>query len=186
MDKTNRDFIDKMMVKTGKSYEDFQSILADSGLSKHTDIRQLYMKTLDLSYGFANTLALIMTKSDAASQSEGKSLDLILDEIYTGKKAQFRPLHDQIMTRVAAFGDLEIAPKKGYLSLRGKKQFAMIGPKTNTRMEVGINGVDMPDDQRLIPQPKGSMCKYIVKISSQEDVTEDLFTWLEEAYLQAK
>ncbi len=186
MDKNNQAFIEKMEEKTGKSYDEIQQILKDSNLSKHSAIRSMYMSSLDLSYGFANTLALIVTKSDGASQSEGKSLESILDEIYSGKKAQFRPIHELVMKRIHTFGDFEIAPKKGYLSLKRKKQFTLIGPKTNTRMEIGINGKDIEGDERLIPQPKGSMCKYIVRITSIDDVDEALFDWLKEAFIQSK
>jgi hypothetical protein len=46
---------------------------------------------------------------------------------------------EKIMQQVSGFGEFEIAPKKGFVSLRRKKQFAMLGPATNTRFELGLN-----------------------------------------------
>ncbi len=185
MDKATQEFMDKIKTMTGKSYDEIDTLYKQSNLIKHSDIRSYFMQELQLSYGFANTLVHIITKSDGASMAEGKDVSTILDEIYSGRKSYFRPIHDLIMSKISEFGDFEILPKKGYLSLKRKRQFAIIGPKTNTRMEIGINLKDYQGTDRLIEQPKGSMCKFVVKIESVEDVDIELITWLQEAYDQS-
>ena len=63
----------------------------------------------------------------------------MLDAIYAGPKAAMRPIHDKLMAAIGRFGAFEVAPKKTYVSRRRKKQFAMFGPATNTRFDVGLN-----------------------------------------------
>jgi hypothetical protein len=89
------------------------------------------------------------------------------------------------MEHINTFGEFEIAPKKGYVSLRRKKQFAMIGPKTNTRFEVGINAKDFNKNKRLLEQPQGSMCNYIVNLTDVKEVDAKLVAWIKSAYEQA-
>jgi hypothetical protein len=60
------------------------------------------------------------------------------DALYAGAKAGLRPLHDALLGEIRALGAFEIAPKKGYLSLRRRKQFAMIQPSTSTRIDLGV------------------------------------------------
>lgn len=179
-------FFEKMKDMTGKDEEEIAKIYLDSHLDKHSDVRLLFMENLNLSYGFANTLAHYVAKTDGASLSEGKSMDQVLDEIYVGEKAKFRRIHEAIMNEISKFGEFEIIPKKGYVSLKQKRQFAMIGPKTNSRMEIGMNGKDIKGNHRLEEQPKGSMCQYIVKITSEDGINQELIHWLNEAYLQSK
>jgi hypothetical protein len=68
------------------------------------------------------------------------------------------------------------------VSLRRKKQFAMIGPKTNTRFEVGINAQGLKKHSRLAEQPKGSMCNYIVSLTNAKEVDTELIAWIKSAY----
>jgi hypothetical protein len=93
-----------------------------------------------------------------------------------------RPIHEKLMQAIDTFGKFEIAPKKGYVSLRRKRQFAMIGPKTNTRFEVGINARDLPKSPRLLEQPKVSLCNYILNLSGPQEVDCELIAWIKSAY----
>ena len=101
---------------------------------------------------------------------------------YAGSKASLRPIHDQLMVAIARFGDFEIAPKKTYVSLRRRKQFAMIGPATQTRVEVGLNMTGVPATERLVALPPGGMCNYKVKLASPNEVDAALIAWIRKAY----
>lgn len=60
------------------------------------------------------------------------SADEVLASIYSGAKTSLRPIHEKLMELIMGFGEFEIVPKKTYISLRRARQFAMIGPATNT------------------------------------------------------
>jgi hypothetical protein len=182
VDKAIQTQLDNIQKKTGMSLAELATFIKKSGLSKHGEIRDMLKRKLGLGHGDANMLVHHVLKSDGSSAAEGKSLDAVLDEIYTGPKAGFRPIHEKLMNEIHKFGEFEIAPKKGYVSLRRKKQFAMIGPKTNTRFEVGINAKDFRKSPRLVEQPRGSMCNYIVNLSDPKEVDSELVAWLKSAY----
>jgi hypothetical protein len=86
------------------------------------------------------------------------------------------------MESIDKFGEFEIAPKKGYVSLRRKRQFAMIGPATNSRVEVGINNKTLVANDRLIEMPAGSMCNFKVKLTDASEVDSELIDWIKQAY----
>ena len=182
LDKAMQTQLDNIQKKTGKSFDELAAIIHQSGFSKHGEIRDYLKRQLGLGHGDANALVHAVLKSDGQRAAEGKGEDAVLDEIYSGAKAVFRPIHEKLMKEINAFGEFEIAPKKGYVSLRRKKQFAMIGPKTNTRFEVGINARDLKKSSRLIGQPKGSMCNYIVNLNDVKEVDAELVAWLKSAY----
>jgi Domain of unknown function (DUF5655) len=109
------------------------------------------------------------------------------DILYTGAKAGLRPIHDALMHRILGFGnDIEIAPKKGYLSLRRRKQFAMIQPSTADRIDVGLILAELPAQGRLEPA-KGfnSLFTHRVRLNTAANVDTELVDWLHRAYQQA-
>jgi hypothetical protein len=170
--------------RTGKTLEELSALIQSSGLSKHGEIRSMLIEKLGLSYGDANSLVLLVLKTDAQQVAKEKGLSTtdVLDEIYTGPKASLRPIHDKLMSTIQQFGEFEIVPKKGYVSLRRKRQFAMLGPATNTRFELGINIKNLETDERLIEQPAGSMCNYKVKLTETNQVDEIVIGWVRKAY----
>lgn len=177
--------LNNIQKKTGKSLAELAAIAQKSGLTKHGELRDMFKEKLGLGHGDANSLVHAILASDGTRAAEGKNEDAVLDEIYSGAKAGMRPIHEALMKHITKFGEFEIVPKKGYVSLRRKKQFAMIGPKTNTRFEVGINAKDLKKNARLLEQPKGSMCNYIVQINDAQEVDAELVAWLKSAFEDA-
>ena len=152
--------------KTGKSLDQLRTLLTGSGLAKHGELRSFAMEKLGLGYGDANTLVHLALASDGQSAAAGQSDEDVLAGIYADKKAPLRPIHDALMAAIGRFGEFEIAPKKGYVSLRRKKQFAMIGPGSTTRVDVGLNMKDVPATDRLLAEKPGGMCQYKVKLAA--------------------
>ena len=179
--------LDNIQKKTGKSLVELSTLVKESGLTQHGQIREMFMRDLGLGHGDANSLVHAILQSDGTRVAEAKGLtaDSVLDEIYTGPKAALRPIHESLMAEINALGEFEILPKKGYTSLRRKKQFAMIGPTTNTRVEVGLNIKDLDADPRLMAQPKGSMCNYIVRLTDPSQVDTVLIGWIKQAFESA-
>ena len=174
--------IRNIQTKTGRSLDELRAVLKDSGLAKHGELRSFAMEKLGLGYGDANTLVHLALASDGQSAAAGKSGEDVLAEIYADKKAPLRPIHDALMTAIGKFGDFEIAPKKGYVSLRRKKQFAMIGPGSATRVDVGLNMKGVPATERLLAEKPGGMCQYKVKLTTPAEVNAELVAWLRRAY----
>jgi Domain of unknown function (DUF5655)/Domain of unknown function (DUF4287) len=182
LDKAVQTQLENIQKKTGLSLAELSVIVQKGGLTKHGEIREMLMEKLGLGHGDANALVHAVLKSDGARAAEGKGEDAVLDEIYSGAKSGFRPIHEKLMKEISKFGEFEVAPKKGYVSLRRKKQFALIGPKTNTRFEVGLNAKDVKKNDRLLEQPKGSMSNYIVQLTDAKEVDAELVAWIKSAY----
>ncbi len=167
--------------KTGKSLEGWLRILKSSKLIKHKEFVNLLKSEHGVTHGYANMIALQATQSDSHTASDSNAL---VDAQYAAAKAGLRSIYEAVLAAVAKFGnDVEIAPKKAYVSLRRSKQFAMVQPSTTTRVDVGLNLKGTKPGGRL--EASGSfnaMFSHRVRISKPEDVDEELVQWLKKAY----
>jgi hypothetical protein len=157
--------------------------IAKRGPAKHAEIRSWLIEAYGLGYGDANTLA--HSAMNAARSGVERPIDEVLSEIYADRKAHLRPIHDKVMAVLDGFGAFEIAPKKGYVSLRRKKQFAMLGPKTNERVELGLNLKDDIASAKIVAQKPGGMCQYTVALTTPAAVDKEVVGALERAFLAA-
>jgi hypothetical protein len=158
-----------------------------SGAVKYGERRAWLMEQFQLGYGDANAVVHFIDKPvpdlgggappAAATAAQGDPLDAIC----TGPKAGLRPLHEAVLAQVRAFGGFEEAPKKAYVSLRRKKQFAMVGPATKDSVEIGLNAEDLPAHERLNVQPPGSMCNATTRITAADEIDGPLIGWLRQA-----
>ncbi|WP_345295382.1 DUF5655 domain-containing protein [Luteimonas vadosa] len=174
--------------KTGKTLAQLRALIAKSGLQKHGQIRDMLKSELGLGHGDANTLAHVALDPGSAtvkSSSAGHDVGAEVDRIYSGPKAGLRSLHDAVMARIAKLGPFEVAPKKAYLSLRRKKQFAMVGPATKTQLEIGLNLTDSTPTERLLAVKQPAMCSAKVRLADAGEIDDELIGWIRQAYEQA-
>lgn len=184
VDKATETQLKNIQARSGKSLEELFAMIKNSGLSKHGEMREMVQRECGLGYGDASTLVLTYKKAmeEQESKAAGTSKGDVLDEIYSGAKASLRPIHEKLVAAIDEFGAFEVAPKKGYVSLRRKRQFAMIGPVTKTRVEVGLNMKGVQGTERLIELPAGGMCQYKVNVMQVDEVDEELIAWIKQAY----
>ena len=182
MDKALQTQLANIEKRTGQSLDELAKLVKSSGLTKHGAIRDWLKNKLKMGHGDANTLVHVVLQSSPVVADDVEGEEAATDRIYAGPKAALRAIHDAVMKEVRPLGPFEIAPKKTYLSLRRKKQFAMVGPATNTQVEVGLNMKGVPGTSRLEALPPGGMCQYRVKLTAANEVDKELVGWIRRAY----
>lgn len=175
--------IANMKEQTGKTLEQWVAIAGKSGEEKHGAIVK-YLKTgHGMTHGYANLVAHKTLKSDAGSTGDA---DLVETQ-YAGPKSELRPIYDALIEAVKCFGsDVEVSPKKSYVSLRRNKQFALVQPSTRTRVDLGINLKGEPAAGALeLSGSFNAMVSHRVRLSNPEEVNDAVIHWLKQAYSQA-
>ncbi|KAB8155139.1 DUF4287 domain-containing protein [Kordia sp. TARA_039_SRF] len=176
MDKALETMITNMPGKTGKSLEEWLKILKTKTFTKHSEAVNFLKKEHGVTHGFANTI-MHLSKNDTTTE-----IDLVAAQYE--KKPDLKPIYDALKSYIETLGnDIEFAPKKAYVSVRRKKQFAIIQPSTKTRVDVGLNlkGTEATD----ILENSGSfsaMCTHRIRLTNTEDISEAVKNWLKEAF----
>ena len=189
-DEMTATMIANMPEKTGKSLEQWLNLTktaqrkAPADLARHGQIVKYLKSEHGMTHGFANLVAHKALESDAGSAADTGDL---VEAQYAGPKAGLRPIYEAIMMGVATFGkDVEVAPKKAYVSLRRGKQFAIVQPTTRTRIDVGINCKGREPTERLeLSGGFNSMVSHRVRIEDATQVDKQLLGWLRDAYNDA-
>ena len=168
----------------GKPIDEWLAIIAASGLTKHTEVVAMLKRDYGMTHGAAHRVSLVARQ--AAAAPSGQDLDPA-DALYTGRKADLRPLHDALMNAITALGDdIEQVPKKGYLSLRRRKQFAMIQPSGAGRIDVGLILKDVPPGARLESAVGfNALFTHRVRLTGPDGLDSELIGWLRSAYDRA-
>ncbi|MBN2614701.1 MAG: DUF4287 domain-containing protein [Bacteroidales bacterium] len=179
MDKATHTMIENLHKNTGKTLEQWIDIVKQQNFSKHGAIIQFLKEQYQFTHGFANLVAHKAKGTDAGSAD---NLDDLITKQYQGKE-HFKVLYDKLISEIQTFGnDIEIAPKKAYVSLRRKKQFAMLNPATKTRFEIGIHLKGIDPIGKLEPEKPNAMCSHKINLSDIKDIDKEVINWLKTAY----
>ncbi len=174
--------LENLEEKTGRTILAWKKLLEKEKFEKHGQIVKYLKSEHGVTHGFANLIAheTLLTAAGHAS-----SEDLVAAQ-YGGAKAGLKPIYDKLIQAIEEFGDdVEVSPKKTSVSLRRKKQFALIKPATRTRMDIGIQLKGDPAQGRLVECKSASMTSHQVSIEDPKGVDKELLAWLKDAYTRA-
>jgi predicted transport protein len=183
MDQAEQTMRDNLHKNTGKSLEQWIQIVRQKGFAKHGEIIKFLKEEHAFTHGFANLVALKTKGSDAGSVNDK---ELLIEKQYKGKE-HFRPLYDRLLGEILKFGkDVEVAPKNAYVSLKRKKQFALLQPATKTRFELGLmlKGEE-PKGVLEVITAANSMCSHKINLETENDITAEVLQWLRTSYDRA-
>ena len=179
--------VDKMVQNleesTGVRLEEWIKRVKSSGLEKHME-KVKHLKTeYGLTHGYAN-LIVHAAKNGLPSKETSPDTGAELIAKQYEKKVDLKPIYDKLIEAVKKFGsDVDIAPKKAYVSLRRKKQFGLIQPSTKTRMDVGLCHKQATTTDRLeLAGSFNSMASHRIRVTSVDQVDEELIAWLKASY----
>jgi hypothetical protein len=179
IDKATLTMIENLHKNTGKTLEQWTEIVNKENIPKHGEIIKFLKEKYGLTYGFANLIAHKSKGSDAGSAD---NQDDLITKQYQGKEL-LKPFYDKLMDEISKFGnDIEIAPKNSYVSLRRKKQFAVLNPATKTRFEVGVNLKGQIPKGKLEAEKPNAMCSHKINLTAITDIDKEVIEWIKSSY----
>ncbi len=165
---------------TGRTLAEWIAIVRGSSLDKHAQLVAMLRTDHGLGHGNAN---LIVTKARETTEGGSRTDADLVDEHYGGRNAGLRPLYEMVIDKVRSFGpDIELAPKKAYVSLRRRKQFGQVGPAAG-QLEVCLNLPGEPATDRL--RATSGMATHKVRVRDTHELDDELMGWLRQAYDRA-
>ena len=165
---------------SGRPLAEWMELVRSSGIEKHAQAVAWLKAEHGLGHGTANLVVVRAREADAGGAATTE--DLVASQ-YTGRHAGLRPAYEAVVAAVRAFGaDVELSPKKAYVSLRRRKQFGQVGPAAG-QLEVCVNLPGAAATERL--RPISGMATHRVRIAGASELDDELVGWLREAYDRA-
>ncbi len=163
--------------RTGTPFATWVQRVRDSEHDTHGKMVAWLKTEHGFGHGDANLVAAIARQSDSSAPAGDPA-----DAWYTGAKAPQRPQHDRVVTTIDGFGsDVEHAPKKSYLSLRRRKQFATVGPGPRGTLQIGVNLKGAELEAPFVDLGPGKMCTHQARLPLDADL-EPVLAVLRQAY----
>ncbi len=183
IDKATQTQIANIEKNSGKKLDEWIAIVNKSPFAKHGELVNFLKEKHGFTHGNADIIVHFAKQSYAGAA--GNDTDWIAEQ-YKGKE-NLKPWYDKIMMEINKFGkDVEVAPKKAYVSLRRKKQFAIIQPSTKDRLDVGLNIKGVAASGNAEEGAKwNAMCTHRIRVEEEKLINKDLMTWIKKAYDQA-
>jgi hypothetical protein len=156
----------------GRTIDELVLIVNESRLTKHNEVVAMLKQRYGMAHGAAHRVSLVARSRTAQPAPAGSGLAPPLQDLYA-----------RLLKKASALGkDVEQAPKKGYVSLRRRKQFAMLQPGARW-INVGLVLAKQAPAGRLESAAKwNALFTHRVRVASNADIDDELESWLRTAY----
>lgn len=160
----------------GHSIDELTQVIAKSGLTKHPEVVSMLKTRYGMTHGAAHRVSL--TARDRLGVGSAKATQ--------PTSAVAQSVYDHLLALATSLGpDVEQAPKKGYVSLRRRKQFAMLQPGAKW-VNVGLVLPGAAAAGRLESAAKwNALFTHRVRVGAVAAVDAELRSWLRAAYRAA-
>jgi hypothetical protein len=161
-----KEFIDNLKSSTGKSLSEWMKLVAASGVTKRNDI----VKWLKEKNGFGHMNASLLTGIylNAGKPVYGSTADLLDNQF--AKSAEMRPLFESFTAFVKKqYPNSTVLPKKTYVSILEKREFAAINIKPK-ELRIGLDLGERAFDESVT---KSKLSGPMPRISHMLVITDD-------------
>lgn len=175
--------------KTGRSLDEWLSLLKKSGPKDEKDRRDWLKKEYGLGTNSASWIAERSVGKGSDTDDPNKYLEAAegyVENMFAGSKADLRPIYDALLKVGLKVGkDAKACPCQTIVPLYRNHVFAQIKPTTRTRIDLGFALGDMKPKGRLIDTggfAKKDRITHRIPIESVRDIDDEVKQWLKVAY----
>ena len=175
--------------RTGRSLDEWLALLKESGPKGEKEqrqwLRQKHQMGMNSAFWIAERAA---GKTDETGDPETylQAAEQYVEKMYSGKKADLRPLYDRLLALGLSMGkDVKACPCQTMVPLYRRHVFAQIKPATQTRIDMGFALGALKGQGRLVETggyAKKDRITHRIPISSPADIDGEVKRWLRVAY----
>jgi hypothetical protein len=180
-------YLDSIREKTGLSPEHFHALAEKQGLLRPGVKAGQVVGWLKSDYGLGHGHAMAMYGTIRSFEAPKVSDEDRVDKHFSGKRSQWRPTYNKIVTRIKKFGsDVDVRVGNSYLSLMRKgKKFAIVQVSAE-RLDIGLKLKGTKAQGRFTAAGTwNSMVTHRVSITDPSQLDRQVIDGLQDAYSRA-
>lgn len=182
-------WVSTLKEKTGRSLDEWLDVVQKSGPKSEKEQRD-WLKT-EFKLGTNSAWWIAERAAGKGDETEDpdtyiRTAEQYVDKMFSGKKADLRPLYDKLLALGLSMGkDVKACPCETIVPLYRRHVFAQIKPATQTRIDMGFALGALKGEGRLLETggfAKKDRITHRIPISSPTDIDGDVKRWLRVAY----
>jgi hypothetical protein len=177
-------YLDTIRDKTGLGPDDFLALAEQRGFLAPDTKATAVTDWLKADYGLGHGHAMAIYSLVKARMAGGrKAPEARAATLFSGDKAQWQPVADQLVSALAARGDVGQSPTDTYLSLtRGKAKVVIIQPG-KTFCDLGIKFKSRAPTERFAAAGSwNNMVTHRVRLNAPAALDADILEWVHAAW----